>query len=45
MIAGYRLLIDSLAQRLISDNLLPPSSFQVDAALSRNYNLFHIEEL
>lgn len=45
MIAGYWLLIDSLAQGLISDNLLPPSSFQVDVALSRNYNLFHVEEL
>lgn len=45
MIAGYRLLIDGLAQGLISDNLLPPSSFQVDVALSRNYNLFHVEEL
>lgn len=45
MTAAYRLLIDSLAQGLILDNLLPPSSFQVDVALTRNYNLFHVEEL
>lgn len=45
MIAGDGLLIDRLARGLISDNLLPPSSFQVDVALSRNYNLFHVQEL